>query len=105
MSFRAGFAQVRGYSMVPTLVPHDRILVRYGATFTAGDIVLFERNGRIDIKRVDHIDDQGVYLLGDNEYASLDSRTYGSIDPERIIGKAVLRLWPHPGKLAYLPED
>ena len=85
--------------MVPTLVPGDRILVRYGAPVTVGDVVLFERDGRIDVKRIDRIDSGGVYVLGDNEFASLDSRSYGVIRLDSVVAKAIARVWPHPGKL------
>ena len=34
------------------------------------------------------------YVLGDNRPVSKDSRSFGAIDEETIIGKAVLRFWP-----------
>ena len=34
------------------------------------------------------------YLLGDNRENSLDSRTFGFIEKERIIGKVFVRLFP-----------
>ncbi len=37
-----------------------------------------------------------VFLVGDNRAASIDSRIYGSLALDRIVGRVTLRLWP-PG--------
>ncbi len=34
------------------------------------------------------------YVLGDNRGVSKDSRSFGPIDDDKIIGKAILRFWP-----------
>jgi len=34
------------------------------------------------------------YVLGDNRRVSKDSRSFGAIDDDHIIGKAVFRFWP-----------
>ena len=43
--------------------------------------------------RLEHGQDQ-YYVLGDNRPVSLDSRYFGAINKDQIIGKAWLRLWP-----------
>jgi signal peptidase I len=35
-----------------------------------------------------------LYVMGDNRGVSKDSRAFGPIDSERIIGRAALRFWP-----------
>lgn len=41
------------------------------------------------------------YVLGDNRNESKDSRSFGPITDDRVIGKAVLCFWP-PGKIRLL---
>lgn len=96
---RLGKAIVRGFSMVPTLGDHDQLLISYDAPFKVGDVVVFTHQGRYDIKRIESISDQGVFVVGDNEIASMDSRSYGHINPELIIGKAIFRINPSWGRI------
>lgn len=35
-----------------------------------------------------------VFMLGDNRTNSADSRVYGPIDKEKIVGRAVMKVWP-----------
>ena len=63
------------------------------------DIVLLEDpiNKELLIKRIDSINsttEKEFYVLGDNKADSYDSRKFGYIKKELIIGKAVLRYWP-----------
>lgn len=41
------------------------------------------------------------YVLGDNRPVSKDSRTFGAIQDDDIIGRAVLRFWP-PSRISIL---
>jgi len=57
-----------------------------------GKIVLIEREsypGIFFIKRVTLIDQRGIWVQGDNEGASTDSRQWGFLTPEEIIGVAL----------------
>ena len=87
-----GFAIVDGLSMIPALVPGERVLVRYGASFRTGDIVLIDHGDRIDIKRVTRLEGDHIFVVGDNIEASIDSRTYGAVAPDAVIAKVVWRI-------------
>jgi len=40
------------------------------------------------------VPDGQVFVLGDNRMASSDSRTFGAVPIDNIIGKVILRFWP-----------
>ncbi|MCX6404620.1 MAG: S26 family signal peptidase [Actinobacteria bacterium] len=94
-----GKALVRGLSMVPNLGYGDELLIRYGAKVSVGDVVVFRRAGQNDIKRVESISDEGVFVVGDNLMASLDSRAYGLIRHDQVLGKALFRIKPKFGRI------
>ncbi len=54
-----------------------------------GDIVIFEQDGKELIKRVAKINGKSVSLMGDNRSDSLDSRTFGEVNIEKISGKII----------------
>ena len=43
----------------------------------------------------------GYYVLGDHRTVSKDSRDFGAVDDDTVVGKAVLRFWP-PNKISLL---
>lgn len=88
--------RITGDSMRPLLEPGDEVLVDSGAVPRPGDIVVarhpFIRNLRV-IKRVEAVGEDGRYLLkGDNPIASDDSRAFGPVSGERILGRVTSRL-------------
>ena len=78
--------------MIPTYAPGDRVLVRYGARFSVGDVVLVSHESRIEIKRVTSIDEDSVFVEGDNHYVSTDSRSYGAVPTSAVIGRTLWRI-------------
>jgi phage repressor protein C with HTH and peptisase S24 domain len=92
-------AVVSGLSMIPILAPGERLLVRLDGPIVIGDIVVFERVGQFDVKRVLRIDAQGIFVQGDNEFVSTDSRAYGLIPFEGVLGTVTYRLWPKPSRI------
>jgi phage repressor protein C with HTH and peptisase S24 domain len=96
---RDQMAVVSGLSMIPTLAPGERLLVRLDGPIVVGDIVVFKRTTQFDVKRVLHIEAEGVFVQGDNELVSTDSRTYGLIPFDDVLGTVTYRLWPKPGRI------
>ena len=119
---------ISGESMEPALSAGDVVLVDLW-TYRhreprIGEVVLLQDAalpGMALVKRVsmypgeagwpvsthDHTAGRSIWLLGDNAEASLDSREFGAVPPERMRGRVIYRYWPlsragriRPGKLS-----
>lgn len=89
--------EVRGRSMLPTLLPGDRLLVARLGRPRLADVVLAadpRAPRREMIKRVARIDASGIHLRGDNPAASTDARAFGPVPAAAVEWRAVLRYWP-----------
>jgi len=71
--------------MSPTYSEGD-ILVVSQKQAKVGDVVIAKVKAREVIKRVDKMNDTSVYLLGDNSDRSTDSRAYGFVSKQAILG-------------------
>jgi nickel-type superoxide dismutase maturation protease len=83
--------RIEGDSMLPTFKNGDEVLVSITKTFSVGDVIYakhpFKSSIKI-IKRISKIENDGsVFLVGDNLAVSSDSRTFGAIPKENLIGK------------------
>lgn len=96
---RYRMAVVSGLSMIPTLAPGERVLVRNDGPIVLGDIVVFQHESQFDVKRVLRIEAEGIFVQGDNDLVSTDSRSYGLIPFEDVLGSVTYRLWPKPGRI------
>ncbi len=86
------WVRVVGYSMTPTLLPGDWVLVRHGAAVRPGAIVLGRFRQRPDlavIKRAVGERDGGWLLASDNAREGSDSRRYGVAD----VQATAVRIW------------
>lgn len=77
--------------MAPTLKDGQVVLVLRARDFKVGDVVVAFMDRREVIKRVSQYIDGQVFLLGDNEKASTDSRKHGWLVDRHIEGKVI---WP-----------
>jgi nickel-type superoxide dismutase maturation protease len=83
--------RVIGHSMEPAIKNHETVLV--SGTFywfkkpQIGDIVAVREAGEILVKRVTKLKEDKYFLEGDNKEDSLDSRKFGFIARQKIIGK------------------
>lgn len=84
--------RVVGHSMVPILPPHTLVFGwRYFARIRPGQVVVVEHDGMEKIKRVEQVEQNKVYILGDHPETSTDSRHFGWLQKDLI--KAVV-VWP-----------
>lgn len=105
---RSERAEVHGDSMVPALEPGDRLLIWHTKRLKTGDVVAAgdpRDPGRTLLKRAAAFEDGGIYLLGDNERRSTDSRHFGPVPWRLVRGKAVYRYAPRQrtGRLPAAP--
>lgn len=90
--------QIFGKSMSPVYKAGDMVLVNKLAYFLSnpkrGDIVVLAdpRDQRLILKRIAKIAQKKYFVLGDNEKKSTDSRLFGWIKKEQIIGKVIYHL-------------
>jgi nickel-type superoxide dismutase maturation protease len=98
-----GLIDVAGPSMVPTLLHGDQVVVRYGARLRPGAVVLVRHPLRQDllvVKRAAERRPKGWWLLSDNQFVENDSREFGPVPEELVLGRVLLRIGPDPVWLA-----
>lgn len=88
--------RVDGESMMPAIRTGDAVLIDPAAAIAQGDVVLARHPYRSSVKILKRVSavapDGALTLIGDNPDESTDSRTFGSISIDLIIGKAVCKL-------------
>lgn len=77
--------------MLPTLKPGQDVLVWcWFLNPKVGDIMAIKVNDKEMIKRIGQItSDRNIFVQGDNEKESTDSRNFGWIKKSEIIGKVI----------------
>ncbi len=89
--------RIVGPSMEPVLHNGDWWLVRRTSRVSAGDVVLIvhpERSDLLIVKRLVRRDGSGWWVEGDRRDSSEDSRTFGAVPAESIIGRVWWRYRP-----------
>ncbi|PNW40947.1 UNVERIFIED_CONTAM: nickel-type superoxide dismutase maturation protease [Euhalothece sp. KZN 001] len=91
--------RVKGNSMLPLLKPEEEVLIDRGCYQDSlpkvGEIVVAKHPIKSDlqlIKRVTLVSENGsCFLMGDNPEESTDSRQFGKVNREQIIGRVTCR--------------
>nr|WP_308119137.1 nickel-type superoxide dismutase maturation protease [Streptomyces sp. JJ38] len=94
---RIGLAEVFNPSMVPTLRPGDRLVLRYGVPVRPGHVVVIRHPLQHDlliVKRIVGRRAGGWWVQGDNPYVHNDSREFGAVPDELVVARASVRLRP-----------
>ncbi|MBC3843950.1 nickel-type superoxide dismutase maturation protease [Streptacidiphilus sp. 4-A2] len=89
--------------MVPTLSHGDRLVCRYGGSVRPGSIVVARhplRQELLLVKRAVERRPGGWWLLSDNSLVEGDSRDFGTVPDELVLGRVLCRLSPRPAWLA-----
>jgi hypothetical protein len=103
LTFPVMIRRIQGHSMVPVLPPGTLVYAwRWFRRVHPQKVIIFTRENREIIKRVDHLNDEGLYVLGDHEETSTDSRHYGSVPLDSV--EAVV-FWPRVAKVIAEPKS
>lgn len=79
-------------SMHPTLADGRLVLAITGLrNLKIGDVIIFRHEGLEKIKRVQFCDSAKLFVVGDNQQASTDSRRFGWVERSNVIGRV---FWP-----------
>lgn len=82
--------RVVGRSMSPMLQPGQLIIATsLFKRLRAGQVVVLRKNGRELIKRIERIESNKVFVIGDNPLASTDSRQFGWLDVSTVVARVI----------------
>ncbi|QTA37749.1 signal peptidase I [Thermosipho ferrireducens] len=83
------FGIIGGLDPVPYGIPYHEYVDKYLKDINISDYV-WEKDGQVYVK----IPKGFYFFMGDNSSESLDSRFFGFVPKEAVIGRPILRIWP-----------
>jgi len=84
--------RVKDLSMEPTIRHGNYVFVyRWARDHKEGNIIVLKHpvSGIHIIKRIDSMDNDRVFVTGDNKDSSEDSRHFGSVYKSNIVGRVI----------------
>jgi signal peptidase I len=96
-----GFYKIDSESMKPNLVIGNILIISkigysnwdlFNQDIKKDEIYLFKKDGNTLVKRAVNIKKDSTYLLGDNQSDSYDSKEFGYVSNDSIIGKVAFKL-------------
>lgn len=85
-------------------LPGDEVRIEDGMVYVNGDPIeesyISSDPSLADLDRL-VVPDEAVFVMGDNRTRSQDSRVFGPVPLEEVVGKAFVRVWP-PGRIGTL---
>ena len=84
--------RVVGTSMLPALKPNHIVLAIKTRKVNVGDIVIIAHDGKEKIKRISALKNGKVFVVGDNQAESTDSRQFGLLSTADIVGRVIWHL-------------
>lgn len=95
--------RIVGNSMLPRFDDGDVVVASgWFRKLRPHDVVIIRHDGREKIKRVQHNAGGKLFLVGDNQTESTDSRHFGWVDEGIVVGKV---LWPRLSQLGALEME
>ena len=83
--------RVSGDSMLPRLRPGQLVLaVPLRRRLQPGQLVIVRHDGLEKVKRIERLDGNRVFVVGDNPADSTDSRQFGWLDRELVVARVLL---------------
>lgn len=83
--------RIMGDSMAPTLQPGVIVFGVRPSRVRPGDVVIVRHDNIDKIKRVKEVQENKVFLIGDNSSQSTDSRDFGWLEVGAVLARVV---WP-----------
>jgi phage repressor protein C with HTH and peptisase S24 domain len=78
--------------MMPKLRPGQILLAtRFFKHLRPGQVVIINHRGKEKVKRIERIQDDKIFVIGDNLNRSTDSRHFGWLESGEVIARVI---WP-----------